>query len=86
MAEAAGEPALKPGLIAVAQTFGDALTWNPHVHALVSRDGWDREGSWTPLPYADQLAAAEFFRFLAAAGLLTQERIELLLSWRRSGS
>ncbi|HPW56912.1 MAG: hypothetical protein KA072_14745 [Thermoanaerobaculaceae bacterium] len=31
MAEAAAEPTLKPGMVAMVQTFGDALTWNPHV-------------------------------------------------------
>ena len=90
MAEAAGDPGLKPGMIAVVQTFGGALTWNPHVHALVTRGGWDREGAWAPIPYVDQTAAAELlrykvFRFLAREGLVTPERIELLLSWRHSG-
>jgi hypothetical protein len=90
MVEASAEPALQPGMIAVVQTFGDALTWNPHVHALVSRGGWDHQGAWTPLAYVDPTAAAELFRhkvfrFLAREGLLAPERIELLLSWRHSG-
>jgi hypothetical protein len=86
----AGEGTLKPGMVAVVQTFGDALSWNPHVHALVTRGGWDGEGRWWPLPFVDQLAAAAVFRhkvlrLLARNGLLEQERIELLLSWRHSG-
>jgi hypothetical protein len=90
MAEAVADPRFQPGMIAVVQTFGDALTWNPHVHALVTRGGWDRDGVWTPLPYIDQTAAAELFRhkvfrFLAREGLLAPGRIELLLSWRHSG-
>jgi hypothetical protein len=28
---------LVAGMIAVVQTFGDDLSWHPHVHALVSR-------------------------------------------------
>jgi hypothetical protein len=89
-AEAAAAPALKPGMIVVVQTFGDDAGWNPHIHALATRGGWDREGAWTPLPYIDQLAAAELFRhkvfsFLRADGLLSMGRIELLLSWRHSG-
>ena len=90
IAEGAGEPTARPGMIAVVQTFGDALTWNPHVHALVTRGGWNHEGAWTPLPYVDQSAAADLlrhkvFHFLRAEGLLTEERTEMLLSWRHSG-
>jgi hypothetical protein len=41
--QTAGE-LLMPGMIAVVQTFGDDLSWHPHVHALVTRGGWDRAG------------------------------------------
>jgi hypothetical protein len=79
-----------PGMIAVVQTFGDHLNWQPHVHALVTRGGWDREGQWTPVPFVDGEAAALVFRhkvfsFLQAEGLLSEERTRLLLSWRHSG-
>ena len=84
------EAALTPGMIAVVQTFGDDLSWHPHVHALVTRGGWDRVGEWTPVPYVDGEAAAVLFRakvfaFLRAWGLLHPERARLLLSWRHSG-
>jgi hypothetical protein len=82
--------AITPGMIAVVQTFGDDLNWNPHVHALVTRGGWDRGGEWTPVPFVDGEAAAlvlrhKVFRFLQAEGLLSEERTRLLLSWRHSG-
>ena len=81
---------LLPGMIAVVQTFGDDLNWHPHVHALVTRGGWDREGVWTPVPFVDGDAAALLFRhkvfgFLRREGLLGEERARLLLSWRHSG-
>ncbi|MCG6924082.1 MAG: hypothetical protein LJF30_01990 [Acidobacteria bacterium] len=43
-----------------------------------------------PVPYVEEGAAEELFRhkvleLLRRRGLLSQERIELLLSWRRSG-
>jgi hypothetical protein len=43
-----------------------------------------------PVPYVDERAAEELFRhkvlgLLRRRGLLSQDRIELLLSWRRSG-
>jgi hypothetical protein len=82
--------AITPGMIAVVQTFGDDLGWHPHVHALVTRGGWDRDGQWTPVPFVDGGAAAlvlrhRVFRFLQGEGLLSEERTRLLLSWRHSG-
>ena len=81
---------LVPGMIAVVQTFGDDLTWHPHVHALVTRGGWDRDGQWAPVPFVDGEAAAlvlrhRVFTLLRGEGLLSEERIRLLLSWRHSG-
>jgi hypothetical protein len=34
MAEAADEPDARPGMVAVIQTFGSILKWNPHIHAI----------------------------------------------------
>lgn len=81
---------LTPGRIAVVQTFGDDLGWHPHVHALVTRGGWDRAGTWVPVPFVDGEAAALVFRHkvfscLQAEGLLSEERTRLLLLWRHSG-
>ena len=72
------------------QTFGDRANFHPHVHALVTRGGWDASGEWVPVPYVDEGSAEELFRHKVLAvlrrrGLLSLERIELLLSWRRSG-
>ncbi|MGH9320682.1 MAG: transposase [Vicinamibacteria bacterium] len=33
MAAAADESASRPGMVAVIQTFGSSLKWNPHLHA-----------------------------------------------------
>ena len=62
-----------------------------HVHALCSRGGWTARGEWFPLPYVDEAAAERLFRhkvigLLRRDGLLSQERSDLLNSWRRSGS
>ena len=61
------------------------------VHALVSRGGWDGEGTWVPVPYVDAKAAELLFRhkviaFLRDEELLSEERIELLLSWQSAPS
>jgi hypothetical protein len=60
------------------------------VHALVTRGGWTGSGEWVPVPYVDERSAEELFRhkvlsLLRRRGLLSEERIELLLSWRHSG-
>src|SRR5512134_481249 len=59
-------------------------------HALCSRGGWTGSGEWIPLPYVDERAAETLFGYKVLAllrrrGLLSQERIDLLNSWRRSG-
>lgn len=89
-ASAMEEKGFRPGLVAVVQTFGDRANFHPHVHALVTRGGWTGSGEWIPVPYVDERAAEELFRhkvlgMLRRRGLLSQERIELLLSWRHSG-
>jgi hypothetical protein len=89
-AAAVEEKGFRPGMVSVVQTFGDRANFHPHVHALVSRGGWTASGEWIPVPYLDEGAAEKLFRhkilaLLRRRGLLSQERIELLLSWRRSG-
>ena len=84
------EEGFRPGVVSVVQTFGDRANFHPHVYALVTRGGWTRCGEWIPVPYVDERAAEELFRhkvlgLLRGQGLLSQERIDLLLSWRRSG-
>jgi hypothetical protein len=87
---AAGDDELQPGMVAVVQTAGDLGNWHPHVHALVSRGGWARDGEWVGVPYVDEHAAELLFRhkvlrLLQDEGLLSEERTELLLSWRHTG-
>ena len=85
-----GDRARRPGMITVVQTATDLLEWSPHVHAIVSRGGWGTQATWIPVAYVDAKAAEILFRhnvlsFLRAEELLSEERIELLLSWRNTG-
>ena len=78
---------VRPGMVAAVHTAASDLRWHPHVHALASRGGWDREAAWHPAPYVDPHAAELVFRqkvigLLAAEGLLDEGRIELLDSWK----
>jgi hypothetical protein len=90
MLAATGEDDLRPGMVAVVQTAGDLANWHPHVHALVSRGGWTRAWKWVPLAYVDEHAAELLYRhkvmrLLQGEELLSEERTELLLSWRQTG-
>ncbi len=87
MAEAADDPGVRPGMVVVPQTFGSSVNVHPHVHAIASRGGWTKDGTWVPIPYVDSNAAARLFRhkvlrLLLAAGRIDAERVELILGWR----
>ena len=89
-AAAGEERGFRPGVVSMVQTFGERANYHPHVHALATRGGWTSSGEWIPVPYVDERAAEELFRhkvlaLLRRRGLLSEERIELLRSWRRSG-
>ena len=81
---------IRPGMVAVVQTFGERVNFHPHVHAIASRGGWRKDGTWVPVAHADPGAAEKVFRhhvlsFLRKRGLIDEERVQLLLSWRHSG-
>ncbi len=46
---------LTPGIVIVVHTFGRDLKFNPHIHALMTEGGLDKNDDWKPiefLPYA----------------------------------
>jgi len=90
LSEAAGDHKARPGVVAVPQTFGSVLNVHPHAHCLASRGVWDEKGQWLPVPYIDTNAAEKLFahkilRLLRSQDLLSDERMQLLLSFRNSG-
>ena len=92
MAEAARArvDGIRPGMVTVVQTANDDMTFNPHIHGIASRGGWDDRGRWIPVPYVHTATAENLFRhkvlsLLKKKGLLSDQRIELLDSWRHSG-
>ena len=90
MCAAASEEGMRPGMVGVVQTAGDLANWHPHVHAIVSRGGWMQDGEWIPIAFVDEHSAELLYRhtvmrLLQDEGLLSDERTELLLSWRHTG-
>ena len=87
-AAAFGVNGFRTGMVVVAQTAGDVLNGNPHLHAIVPRGGWEADGSWVPIACVDTETAERVFRakvlaFLKDEGLLSEERERILLSWNQ---
>jgi hypothetical protein len=90
MAAVVDDNNVRVGMVVAIQTFADNLLWNPHLHCIVSRGVWRVDGQWIPVPYIDTHAAEilfreKLFRLLQEHDLLSDERIQILRSWRRSG-
>jgi ribosomal protein S27E len=81
---------LVPGIIAVVQTFGERINFHPHLHLLVTEGGVDRAGTFHWIPRLDDgrladVFAREVLRLLVGRGLLSEEWVERILSWRHTG-
>ena len=80
-----------PGMIASIQTYGDnLLRFHPHLHCLVSDGLFLLDGSFLPAPAPDPELLMRAFRHgllkaLLAREIITEQMVELLLSWRHPG-
>jgi len=54
-----------PGMVASIQTFGSALNFNPHVHALVTEGVLEHGGAFSPLTQPDLAALVKAERLYA---------------------
>ena len=75
------------GAVVCIQTFAENLRWNPHVHVLLLSGMLNLAGEFLPLSHWDLQVLSEIFRrevcrMLQSKGLLTEERLRLLYSWR----
>jgi hypothetical protein len=81
---------LVPGIVVAVQTFGDRISFHPHLHLLVTEGGVDRAGVFRRLPRLDDARLVEIFgrevlKLLVDRGLLSPEWAERILSWRHTG-
>jgi len=81
----------KPAAVAVIQTFGDYLSFNPHMHILAA-DGCFGKDDFFYAPAInidtaslEKLFIHKIFKMLLSRGLITERTVELILSWRHSG-
>ena len=79
-----------PGAVGFIQTSGELLNFHPHIHLLITDGVFCPDGAFEPFPYLDaglieQLFGAELLRVLMDKGLISQDIVDNLLSWRHSG-
>lgn len=80
----------RPGLILFVQTFGDLVTFNPHIHVLAADGVFAADGKFVHLPAipAKLLEAglrARVLDLLVAEGLIGEHLRASMLAWRHSG-
>ncbi|HZX47583.1 MAG TPA: transposase [Nitrospirota bacterium] len=78
-------------MIVAIQTFGSSdIHWHPHLHCLVTNGCFDKDGTFHPMEIFLPSAIIEVFqhkvfRMLLKEGLITEDRVNLILSWRHTG-
>jgi len=80
----------RPGFVLFVQTFGDLVTFHPHVHALVADGVFSASGTFRVLPpipgrlLMEQLRCA-LLDYLVEEDAITREFAGKLLAWEHSG-
>ncbi len=80
-----------PAMVIAPQSFGSLANFHPHLHSLTSLGVFSRDGVFHPVTDAidftplEELFREETFKMMLKKELITEERIELLRSWKHSG-
>ena len=88
--ETVPENAAVPGAVIAIQTFGDFLRFNPHLHVLCSDGCFSGEGMFRVAPrfetkHIESIFRHKVFKMLLSKDKITEDLVELLMSWRHSG-
>jgi len=88
--ETVPEEGAVPGAVIAIQTFGDFLGFNPHLHILGSDGCFYAEGMFRVAPSfelkdMEEIFHHKVFKMLLSKGKITQDLVNMLMSWRRSG-
>jgi len=81
-----------PAMVVAPQPFGSLANHHPHCHSLVSLGVFTRDGVFHPAPEdtdfgpLEDLFREEVFKTLRKKEKITEERVDLLRSWRHSDS
>jgi len=80
----------RPRLILFVQTFGDLVTFNPHIHVLAADGLFRADGVFVALPaipvkLLEQGFRSEVLKFLVAEHAIGERLSANMLAWRHSG-
>jgi hypothetical protein len=83
-------PGCQTGSVMALHTAGDLLNYHPHIHSICLHGGLDSEGKFFEMPsvdseYLQRVFARNVFSFLKEKGLLSDDDITSMQSWRHSG-
>ncbi|MBC8421353.1 MAG: transposase [Actinobacteria bacterium] len=77
--------------VAVIQTFGDYLSYNPHVHILAADGCFSNDGFFyapsinIDMKSIEKLFIHKIFKMLLSKNLITANMVDLIHSWRHTG-
>jgi len=74
-----------PAAVAVIQTFGDYLSFNPHMHILTADGCFYAPSINIDTASLEKLFIHKIFKMLLKKGLISERIIELILSWAHYG-
>jgi hypothetical protein len=85
-----GEPRGAPGIILALQTFGQDVTFHPHIHALATEGLLRPDDTFVPVPTIDAPLLEHAFRrrvfnLLLRCGKITPAIVEAMHSWHHTG-
>lgn len=84
--EAVPEEDAVPGAVIAMQSFGDFLGFNPHLHVLISDGCFYGNGIFRVSPrceteHLEETFRHKVFKMLLSKGFITQDLVNMLLSW-----
>ena len=79
-----------PGAVVAIQSFGDFLGFNSHLHVLGTDGCFYGEGMFRVAPRfhrkdMEKIFRHKVFKMLLSKGKITQDLVNMLMSWRHSG-
>ena len=88
--EAVPEENAVPGAVIAIQSFGDFLGLNSHLHVLASDgcfygQGMFRVASRFETKDLEKIIRHKVFKMMLSKGKITQELVDMLMTWRHSG-
>ena len=88
--ESVPEKGAVPGAVIAIQSFGDFLGFNSHLHVLCSDGCFYGHGMFRVAPRfhtkdLEEIFRHKVFKMLLSKGKITQDLVNMLMSWRHSG-